>query len=218
MYTYFFQFFYGSAQLSLVCNSKGFIYSLKFYSLHNFNMQLSGRAGRNGYPAQCVLFTNRSEVKSCKDEHMVNFCSAKMGCRRKMLLESIGDHQKISTPPNMCCDKCTRSSPYTHLRFIDPIKAPRKIKPTQVRKLSDGVVAEVRNKLMETRSTIFRQSIGMRALGLDIVCPMSCIDEICNKANFIKSVDDLNVIAGLRVKFAEKFFSVFIDIINTCHQ
>ena len=146
-------------------------------------MQLSGRAGRNGHPAQCVLFTNRSE--SCKDVHMLNFCSDKMGCRRKMLLESISDHQKISTPSNMCCDKCTRCSPYPHLRFIDPIKAPRKIKPVAVRQLSEGIVAEVHNKLMETRSTIFRQSIGMQALRLDVVFPMSCVDEICKKANFI---------------------------------
>ena len=48
--------------------------------------------------------------------------------------------------------------------------------------------------------------MGMRELSLNAVCPMSSIDEICKKANIIKSVDDLNVIAGLRVKFTETFF------------
>ena len=114
----------------------------------------------------------------------------------------------------MCCDTCTHSNPYPHFRFFDPIKLPRKEKPTQVRSVSDDVVAEVRNKLMEARLTIFRKSIGMRALGLDVVCPVSCIDEICNKANFINSVADLGFIAGLRLKFAESFFNVIVEVVQ----
>lgn len=180
-------------------------------------MQLSGRAGRNGHPAQCVLFSNRSELKSCKDKNMVNFYSDKAKCRRKILLESVGDTQGISTPRNMCCDTCTHSNPYPHLKFFDPVKLPRKEKPNKVRSLSDDAIAEVRNKLMEARITIFRQSIGMRALGLGVVCPVSCIDEICNKANFINSVADLGLIAGLRLKFAERFFNIIVEVVQTCN-
>ena len=107
---------------------------------------------------------------------------------------------------------CTRSSPYPHLRFIDPVKVPPKVKPVEVSEMSEGVVAEVRNKLMEAHLNIFRQSIGMQALRLDVACPMSYIDEICKKANFIKSMDDLSIIAGLRVKFAEKFFKYSLKL------
>ena len=178
-------------------------------------MQLSGRAGRNGRPAQCMLFTNRSELKSCKDKDMVNFYSDKTGCRRKLLLKSIGDMHTTPSPCNMCCDKCARSNPYPHLRFFDPAKVPRKEKSSKVRTLPNDVVTEVRNKLMEACSTIFRQRIGMRALALDVVCPASCVNDICNKANFINSREDLGVIAGLRAKFAEKFFNVFMEVINT---
>ena len=180
--------------------------------------QLSGRAGRNGHPAECVLFTNRSEIKSNKDVNMINFCSDKKSCRRRILLESIGDHQSISTPRNMCCDVCTHSRPYPHLKFIDPIKQPPKRKQRPIREVPEGILTEVHNRLREAQLAMFSQSMGMRALSLNAVCPISCIDEICKKANIIKSMDDLNVIAGLRVKFAEKFFKIFIEIINTYCQ
>ena len=114
----------------------------------------------------------------------------------------------------MCCDVCAHSRPYPHLKFIDHIKQPPKRRQQPVRELPEGILTEVRNSLMEARLAMFSQSMGMRALSLNAVCPMSCIDEICKKANIIKSVDDLNVIAGLRVKFAEKFKKKFIEIIN----
>ena len=169
-------------------------------------------------PSVCMLFTNRSELKSCKDKDMVNFYSDKTGCRRKLLLKSIGDMHTTPSPRNMCCDKCARSNPYLHLRFFDPAKVPRKDKSSKVRTLPNDVVTEVRNKLMEACSTIFTQRIGMRALVLDVVCPASCVNDICNKANFINSKEDLGVIAGLRAKFAENFFNVFMEVINTMYM
>ena len=112
----------------------------------------------------------------------------------------------------MCYDVCAHSRPYPHLKFVDPIKQ------QPIRELPEGILTEVRNRLMEARLAMFSQSMGMRALSLSAICPMSCIDEIYKKANIIKSVDDLNVIAGLRVEFAEKYFKIFIEIMNTYCQ
>ena len=64
---------------------------LSMFSIIFLHMQLSGRAGRNGHPAQCMLFTNSSELKSCKVNNMVNFYLDKTRCMKKLLLESVGD-------------------------------------------------------------------------------------------------------------------------------
>lgn len=42
---------------------------------------------------------------------------------------------------------------------------------------------------------------------------MSCINEICNRANRIKDLNDISDIPGLRTFFSENFFNILKDIL-----
>ena len=52
-------------------------------------LQLSGRAGRNGSPSVCLMFTNRAKAKSCKDEKKISFSSSTRTCQRRLLLNHL---------------------------------------------------------------------------------------------------------------------------------
>ena len=86
--------------------------------------QETGRAGRDGFPAECILFFSYSDkikheyfIRQMKDEHrrvvakmqldtMVSYCTSSI-CRRKLLLNHFGEDAKKSN----CgmCDTCFES-------------------------------------------------------------------------------------------------------------
>ena len=172
---------------------------------------MSGRAGRDGNPARSVLITNRAEVKNCKDKPLVDVVSAGKGkCRRKLLLSNLSDEDSPPRLLNLCCDNC-HHLPIVSLRFISPIKAPRKEKILPVREVSQQTVEVMKLRLSAERENMIVKSSGLIALGGSRVCPKDCIDEICKRVNHIKELTDISNIPGLHSPFAEKFFNIVKD-------
>ena len=172
---------------------------------------MSGRAGRDGNPAQSVLITNRAEVKKCKDKPLVDIVSAGKGkCRRKLLLSSLSDEVSPPRLSNLCCDNC-RHLPIISLRFISPIKAHRKEKILPLRQVPEQTVEVMKVRILAERENMVGKSSGLVTLGGARVCPKDCIDEICNCVNHIKEVTDVSNIPGLHSPFTEKFFNVVKD-------
>ena len=167
-----------------------------------------GRAGRDGNPSSSVIFSNRADLKSCKDTTLSEVISQKENCRRVVLLRGLGDETRHSS--TLCCDNCGHI-PVPTLRFFRPVKATRKSKPKPIRNLSEDEVQVLRGRLLSERKAIIHSNSAFMALGGALVCPIACIDVICKRANYIKDFSDISNIPGIRTQFAEKFFSVVKD-------
>ena len=132
------------------------------------------------------------------------------------MIRGMGSSESIPTSRSFCCDICTAGKlPYSHLGFLKPLKAKCKQRPVQVRSVSSTLSTEVRKRLMTERLSIVNGKVGFRTLGINMVCPVSCVDDVCSKLNFIWSVDDLRSIPGLRPVFADAFYTI---IMETMHQ
>ena len=125
-----------------------------------------------------------------------------------VLLKGLGNETHYSSP--LCCDNCGHT-PVPTLRFFQPVKASRKQKPKAIRKLSDNEIKIMIDRLLSERKDIIRNNSAFVALGGALVCPVACIDEICQRANFIKDISDITNISGMRSQFAEKLFNIVKD-------
>lgn len=184
-------------------NECGFLYS---YNV----IQLSGRAGRNGNQACAVLVTNKAEIKSCKDRTLTEMVETKENCRRRALLSGLSSTEAIPAV-QPCCDACG-DLPIQALKFIRPIRAKRTPKKKPVRKASEQTIKILRNRLKVERKHIIHDSGKLKALGGAMICPIACIDEICNRMDYINSLDDILSIPGLRTQFVSRFFEVVKNI------
>lgn len=118
-------------------------------------LQLSGRAGRNGNPSMCLLFSNRTETKSCKDEKLISFTTSTKTCRRRILLKSLGSDEHIHTNSKLRCDICTHNHfPYSRFEFLHPHKIQWKPKPQDIRSVEKDVLDSLKNALLVERQLL----------------------------------------------------------------
>jgi len=67
-------------------------------------VQESGRGGRDGMPAVCVLLYNGVLSTYCEQD-VKDYCSTD-GCRREFLFKPFGVTPETKTPKHDCCDNC----------------------------------------------------------------------------------------------------------------
>ena len=159
-----------------------------------------------------MILTNKSEVKSCKDTALLKLISSKENCRRKLLLEGLSSDESLTTQIAHCCDACG-DLPTPNLKFIRPIRARRNRKPKAVRQVPEQTMILVKNRLQVERKHLIHGSGKIKAFGGAMICPFACIEEICNRVNYIKGLQDISNISGLRDKFARVFFNVVKNIL-----
>ena len=56
--------------------------------------------------------------------------------------------------------------------------------------------------------------MGYKALGGTVVCPVACINEICNRIKYIKDLRDVCNVPCVRPLFAERFYHVIKDVLH----
>ena len=66
----------------------------------------------------------------------------------------------------------------------------------------------MRDRLLSERQATIKSNSALMALGGALVCPIACIDEICQRVNYIKELSDIANIPGIRSQFTEKLFCV----------
>lgn len=172
---------------------------------------MSGRAGRDGNPACALLLTNKAEMKACKERTLVEVVMSKENCRRKILLKGLNSEEVL---PRIChcCDACGHK-PTEDLKFIQPIRSKRVPKVKPVRKVSDQTIDVLKSRLLVERQHMIDGSGQVKALGGAYVCPMSCVVEVCKRVDYIKELDDIINISGLRTQFATRFFDIITEVL-----
>lgn len=138
------------------------------------------------------------------------YCEGKENCRRQHLLRSLGDIERLHQDRSKCCDNCTpRIMPYPKLALmIKKRSSKRKQTESHEAVLREDDVKVLTKRLVETRDSVLKGSVGLRMLGSDVVCDSVVIGEICRKAPHICSVQDMSKISNLRPQFYEPMFLV----------
>lgn len=194
------------------------------HHMSTIHPQLSGRAGRNGFPAYSDLFVNAKQVKACKDDNLRAYSdhdtATKENCRRHLLLTSLGSSERPSVGTEQCCNQCRQQGvPYKNLELVKRTQT-RKRRRTKVREVSKDLLKVLFERLTQEQDTIVSESIGFHMLGAEVVCHSKVITEICSRAKFITSVASIKDIPGLRPQLVSRFYSTctVIDALSDAPQ
>ena len=157
------------------------------------------------------MYTNKCDQKSCKDSALLSVVAEKSKtCRRKTLLTQLGSDEILSPSRNTCCDVCGPLSVST-FKFLTPTKAARKARRTTYRNVSPQVLSLLKARLLRQRRCLLDSNMKYQALG---ACPVASINEICNRINYIKDLQDVCTIPCVPRFFADSFFNIIKDVLH----
>ena len=129
------------------------------------------------------------------------------------MLTQLGSDESLSPSPNSCCDVCGPLSVST-FKFLAPVKAACKPRPTTLRKVTPQVLSLLRARLLRQRRYLLDSNMKYKALGGAVACPIATIDEICYRIKYIKDLQDVCAIPCLPRLFAESFFNAIKDVLH----
>ena len=89
----------------------------------------------------CALYYNLKQ--NYKDDALKSYC-AKEICRRRQMLNALGDHSRVEVDQAVCCDRCTSGSvPYVRLqKLVQTVKKANKPKPKPLQDFTSDVLKE----------------------------------------------------------------------------
>ena len=176
-----------------------------------YNMQMIGRAGRNGDPARAHLFYSTRQLKKVSDQAVIDLCVSNENCRRLCILNGIGGIKEQEN--EKCCDTCTCGIvPYPKLDILKPKSIQRKKRLLPVRIINDDLKSALIKRLTDERTKIIDENPGYRMLGFNFVCPDSAINKISEKAVVIDSIDTLKTVTScIRPEILIRLYSVVMD-------
>lgn len=129
------------------------------------------------------------------------------------MLTELGSDESVSPSLNTCCDVCGPLSVST-FKYLAPVKAVRKRRPTTLRNVSPQMLSFLKARLLRQRRCLLDSNMKYKALGGTVACPVSTINEICNRIKYIKDLQDVCAIPCLPRLFAESFFNVIKDVLH----
>lgn len=157
------------------------------------------------------ILTDTREVKQVKDKDLAEFITSKENCRRRILIKALGSVEDL---PHIslenCCDVC---SPRTSGIFRR-ISVKRRPKPHVVRIVTGAQQEGLKKALELERDRIIGSDLGYRSLGKELVLPSGCISEICKRAQYIQSHDDILSVFGLRRELSDRLYNTFISFFS----
>lgn len=163
--------------------------------------QLCGRSGRGGHPARAHLLYSPKAV--IKDPVLQLYCRGSE-CRRSVLLRGLGSSEESRVDPQKCCYVCHSSCLYPRVNFPKPVRSTRK-RHINVREISADLRDELHSRLVKERNAIVDEHPSFPMIGSNFLCPDSVLDELCARASYVSSVDDLDILC-LRPQFRDRFY------------
>ena len=100
--------------------------------------------------------------------------------------------------------------PCERLDVLKPIAQKYQRRPPAVR---DELMQELEVKLQGERDSIIAEKPSFRILGPQYVCCNSVIKDICRKACYINSLNDLSFVTLLRPEYRSRFFNVIMETV-----
>ena len=100
--------------------------------------------------------------------------------------------------------------PYPKLDVLKPGIRQYHKKPTAVREISEALTKQLQVELEEDRNKILAEKPCYRILGPQCICSDFVIQEICRRAEYVTTVDHLNI-HFLRPELISRFYSVVMN-------
>ena len=82
-----------------------------------------------------------------------------------------------------------------------------------MRDVEEDLSKELRSRLVEERDAILNENPMYRMIGVNFLCPDSVLDQLCERASHITSVDHLDIFC-LRSDFRDRFYKVVVDCVS----
>ena len=173
-----------------------------------------GRAGRNGCPARAHLLYTCTQKPSVEEVHLKSFACGTENCRRKELIASLGSEEVLATNP-ACCDVCTGGKiPTLRLDVLAASHSKRTYKAKPVRDIDRDMEQTLKEALLKEREKILEESVGLRILGRSFVFSEATVKDLCVKAKYIKSKEDLGNLLSLRPEYHDRVFNIVWSVVS----
>ena len=145
------------------------------------------------------------------DPILEHFCASgnTENCLRDILLRGLGSSTAVRHNTACCTVCCT---PCARLDILQPGTRKYRKKPATVREISESLSKQLQVALEKERDKILAEKPSYRILGSQYICSDFVIQEICTRAKYITSSDDLNV-AFLRPELRSRFYSVVMNFV-----
>ena len=146
--------------------------------------------------------------------HLKSFACGTENCRRKELIASLGSEEVLATNP-ACCDVCTGGKiPTLRLDVLAASHSKRTYKAKPVRDIDRDMEQTLKEALLKEREKILEESVGLRILGRSFVFSEATVKDLCVKAKYIQSKEDLRNLLSLRPEYHDRVFNILWSVIS----
>jgi len=76
--------------------------------------------------------------------------------------------------------------------------------------VSREVGVTLRKRLLRERAVITLSTLGYQMLGQEVILPTKCIEQLCKRARYIKSIDDIRL-PGIRTSLLERLYIAIME-------
>lgn len=187
----------------------------RMMSVPFLSIQMFGRAGRNGCNSRAHLVYTNEQLKGVKDPFLSRYCTDQENCLRAILLEGIGSKEK-GHRDTACCDRCNWCLiPYARLDMLAPTPPARKKRSVCLREIDSTLKKKLKVELLAERERILQEIPEYQMLGANFLCSKSVIEELCDKAAFIRTKEDLDDIFCLRPELRLRFYNTIWNLVSS---
>ena len=133
-------------------------------------------------------------------------------CRRMVLLQGLGCSEQVPKTAT-CCDGCGVEVPYPRLDSLKTASGSKRKRRRKAHHVDKDATNRLKNRLKEGRLCVLAEKPAYQMIGADFICSEALICEICEGAEFISTIEDMDIYC-LRPELKERFFNIIMDVVS----